>query len=57
MYRASARKRARLDAMIHGIPTSSVAPRGAPDDGEDSGVEVAVSDPEVDRETGSGGPL
>ena len=57
MYRASARKRARLDAIIHGIPTSSVAPRGAPDDGEDSGVEVAVSDPEVDRETGSGGPL
>jgi hypothetical protein len=54
MYRARARKRARLDVMMHGIPTSSVAPRGTPSGGLKGGRGgTGVSEIDVDRETAS----
>jgi len=57
MYRARARKRARLDVMMHGIPTWSVAPRGAPSGGVKGWTGSGVSEVDVVRETASLDPL
>ena len=58
MYRARARKRARLDVIMHGIPTSSVAPRGTPSAGVKGGRGgTGVSETDVDRETASADSL
>jgi len=58
MYRARARKRARLDVMMHGIPTWSVAPRGTPPGGVNGGWGgTGVSEIDVDREIASADSL
>ena len=57
MYRASARKRARLDVMMHGIPTWSVAPRGAPSESVKGWAGSGVSEADVVREAASLDPL
>ena len=57
MYRARARKRARLDVMMQGIPTWSVAPRGAPSGGVNGWAASGVSEADVVRETASLEPL
>lgn len=58
MYRARARKRARLDVMIQGIPTWSVAPCGAPSGGvKGSWAGAEPSEADVVREIASVDPL